>query len=62
MRCEASVCMWNDDGYCSRVDYVTIDRNGECSEYYPRASIDLGLKTKTTDKKECKTDDSENAY
>lgn len=51
MRCEVSGCTWNDEGYCTRDSYVTIDRNGECTEYYPGPGIDLGLKTKTPDKK-----------
>lgn len=51
MMCEVDGCAWNDDGYCLRSSYVTIDRNGECTEYAPRPSIDLGLKTKKPDEK-----------
>lgn len=46
MWCEVDGCIWNDDGYCSRSSYVSIDRNGKCTEYERRPSIDLGLETK----------------
>ena len=49
MRCEMENCVWNDEGYCLRDSYVTINQNAECSEYNPRPSIDLGLKKKEAD-------------
>lgn len=33
MRCSAYNCINNDAGYCTVSDYVSIDKEGECTEY-----------------------------
>jgi len=30
MNCLCYDCIYNDNGYCSRSNYITIDENGEC--------------------------------
>jgi hypothetical protein len=34
MRCYCYRCDYNDEGYCSQPDYVTIDYKGECDQLY----------------------------
>lgn len=32
MRCDVRKCLSNEDGYCMDSSYVSIDKNGECSQ------------------------------
>lgn len=32
MRCYVENCHYNEDNFCRQPDYVSIDRNGECSQ------------------------------
>lgn len=35
MNCYAYNCLQNEDGYCSCPGDISIDVEGECSEYFP---------------------------